>query len=73
MKLSGQFQTSLFFSYKKLFDTQKRKSNQNQLTKQKQANKKQSRQQVFARTKTSKRMKVVCFGFCCFFTLKIFS
>ena len=52
---------------------QKHKPNQNQLTKQKQANKKQQRQQVFARTKTSKSLKVVCFAFWCFVTLKVFS
>ena len=38
MRLSGQFHC-LFF-YEKILNAQKRKSNQNQLTKQKQANKK---------------------------------
>ena len=46
-------------------NAQIRKSNQNQLTKQKQANKKQQRQQFFERTKASKRVKVVCFAFLC--------
>ena len=41
MRLSGQFQAGLFFFYEKILSTQKRKLNQNQLTKQKQANKKQ--------------------------------
>ena len=37
----------IFFFYKKILNAQKRKSNQNQLTKQKQANKKQQIQQAF--------------------------
>ena len=41
----GLFQASLFF-YEKILNAQKRKSNKNQLTKQKQTNKKQQRQQV---------------------------
>ena len=46
MRLSGQFLAYLFFFiYKKILSSQKRKSNQNQLTKQKQPNKKQQRQQ----------------------------
>ena len=49
MRLSGQFLAYLFFFvYKKILSSQKRKSNQNQLTKQKQPNKKQQRQQFFA-------------------------
>ena len=61
MRLLGQFQASFFvFFYEKILNAQIRKSNQNQLTKQKQANKKQQR-----RTKASKRMKVVCFEFLC--------
>ena len=48
--------SSLFsFFYERILNAQKRKSNQNQLTKQKQANKKQQRQQFFACTKTFKR------------------
>ena len=47
---------------------QKRKSNQNQLTKQKQTNKKHQRRQVFMCTKTSTMVKVFCFAFWCFFT-----
>ena len=66
MKLLGQFQASLFL-YEKILNAQKRKSNQNQLTKKKQANKKQQRQEVFARKKTSKKVKVVYFAFWCFF------
>ena len=37
----------LFFFYKKILNAQKYKLSQNQLTKQKQANKKQQRQQFF--------------------------
>ena len=48
MRLSGQFQASLiFFFYQKILNAQKRKSNLNQLAKQKQANKKQQRQRFF--------------------------
>ena len=36
------------FYYEKILNAQKRKSNQNQPTKQKQANTKQQRQQIFA-------------------------
>ena len=64
---------SVYFFYKKILNAQKRKSNQNQLTKQKQANKKQQRQHVFGRKKTSKTVDDFCFAFLCFFTLKIFS
>ena len=46
MRLSGRFQVYLFLFYEKILNTQKRKSNQNQLTKQKQANKKQQKQQL---------------------------
>ena len=45
MRLSGQFQACFFFFYEKILNAQKRKSNQNQPTKQKQANKNQQRQQ----------------------------
>ena len=55
MTLLGHFQANLFF-YEKFLNAQKRKSNQNQLTKQKQANKKQQKQQVFGGTETSKRL-----------------
>ena len=71
MRLSGQFQSCLFiclFFYEKFLNIQKRKSNQNQLTKQKQTNKKHQRRQVFMCTKTSTMVKVVCFAFWCFFT-----
>ena len=65
--------SSKFIFLRKDFECKKRKSNQKQLTKQKQAKKtKQKRQQVFACTKIAKRVKVVCFGFWCFFMLKIF-
>ena len=55
MTLLGHFQANSFF-YEKILNAQKRKSNQNQLTKQKQANKKQQKQQVFGGTETSKRL-----------------
>ena len=44
MRLSGQFSPCLSFFYEKFLSTESRKSNQNQPTKQKQANKKQQRQ-----------------------------
>ena len=65
--------SSKFIFLRKDFECKKCKSNQKQLTKQKEAKKtKQKRQQVFACTKIAKRVKVVCFGFWCFFMLKIF-
>ena len=63
MRLLGQFQANFFFFLKKILNPQKLKSNQNQLTKYKQVNKKQQRQKVFACTKTSKRVKVAFFCF----------
>ena len=56
-----------FFCYKKISATQKHVASKNQLTKQKQASTKQQRQQFFACSKTSKRVKVVCFAVWCFF------
>ena len=47
MRLSGQFQTSLFFN-EMISRVQKRKPNLIQATKQKQTNKKQQRKQFFA-------------------------
>ena len=47
MRLSGQFQTSLFFN-EMISRVQKRKPNLIQATKQKQTNKKQQREQFFA-------------------------
>ena len=52
---------SIFF-YEKILSAQKRKSSKNQLTKQKQVNKKQQRLQFFGH-KTSKRRNIVCFAF----------
>ena len=72
MRLLRQFQAFFFFFYKKILCIQKCESNQNQPTKQKQAQTKELRQQFFARTKTSKRVKVICFGFWYFFACKIF-
>ena len=70
MRLSRQFQASFFlfflFVFFLILNAQKRKSNQNQLTKQKQGWKKQQSQQVFARAKTSKRVKNIYFAFWCF-------
>ena len=71
MRLSRQFQASffffvVFFVFFLILNAQKRKSNQNQLTKQKQGRKKQQSQQVFARAKTSKRVKTIYFAFWCF-------
>ena len=61
MRLSGQFQASLFtfFLQKDVFLSV---TSKNQVTKQKQANTKQQRQQIFVRTKNSKRVKIVCFA-----------
>ena len=64
--LSSQF----IVSYEKILSAGKRKSSQNQPTKQKPVNKKQQSQQLFARTKTSKRVEIVCFGFWCFLYAK---
>ena len=72
MRLSGQILSLFTFFYEKILSVQK-PTNKNQLTKQKQANKKQQRQQFCARTKTSKRGKIVYLRFGAFFTLKIFS
>ena len=58
MRLSKQLWACLFF-YEKILSEKKRKSSKNQLTKPKSANKKQQRQQFFAHTKTSKRVKIV--------------
>ena len=49
MKLSGQFQVCLDFFEEKILRAQKYATNENQLTKQKQANTKQRRQQFFTR------------------------
>ena len=54
--------TILSLFYEKILNAQKRKSNQNQLTKQKQVNKKQQTQQ-FLCTKTSKKEKIVYLAF----------
>ena len=72
MRLLRQFQAFFFFFFKKILCIQKCESNQNQPTKQKQAQTKELRQQFFTRTKTSKRVKVICFGFWYFFACKIF-
>ena len=56
MRLSGQFQVCFFF-YKKISCAKKHKQTTNKTT---------QRQQVFAYTKTSKWVKVVCFAFWCF-------
>ena len=63
MRLSGQFQASLFFT--KGFQTHKNinQINQSQLTKQKQINTEQQRQQFLALTKTSKSVEIVRFAF----------
>ena len=50
------------FFYENVLSAQKRKSRKNQLTKQKQANKKQRRQRFFL-TKTSNRGETVYFAF----------
>ena len=49
--------------HEKILNTQKRKSNQNQLTKQKQISTEQQRQQFLALTKTSKSVEIVRFAF----------
>ena len=63
----------VYFFYEKILSVQKHFTSKNQLTKQKQAKKKQQRQQFCARTKTSKRGKIVYLRFGAFITLKIFS
>ena len=54
--------TILSLFYEKILNAQKRKSNQNQLTKQKQVNKKQQTPQ-FLCTKTYKKGKIVYLAF----------
>ena len=49
--------------HEKILNAQKRKSNQNQPTKQKQINTEQQRQQSHALTKTSKSVEIVRFAF----------
>ena len=61
MRLSRQFQASLFF-YEKISRAQKHKSSQNQPAKQKQANKNKKGNNLSHR-KTSERVKIICFAF----------
>ena len=74
LRFSGQFLGLFiyFFFCEKILNEQKRKSNKNQLTKQKNEQK-TTKATIFAHTKTLKRIKIVCFAFWFFFTLKIFS
>ena len=67
MSLSGQFQACFFFFffYEKMSSTQKHKLSKNQLTKNNKGN-------GLLRTETSKRGKIVCFAFWCFFYTQIF-
>ena len=58
----------IFFFLRKDFERHKHVTSKNQVTKQKWANKKQQRQQFFASTKISKRVKIICFLFWCFFS-----
>ena len=66
MRLSGQFQACFFFFfYQKISSTQKHKLSKNQLSKNNKGN-------GLLRTETSKRGKIVCFAFWCFFYAQIF-
>ena len=70
MRLLRQFQASLFF-YENISSAQKHVTSKSQVTKQKQANKKQQRQQ-FSLAKTSKKTKIDYFSFWCFFYARNF-
>ena len=55
--------STIFVFGENILNARKRKSNQNQLTRQKSGNTKKQRQQIFARKKTSKRVKIVYLHF----------
>ena len=67
MRLSGQFKVCLFFFLfvflRKDFEHKKRKSSQNQPTKQKQVNKEQQRQQFFCVQTLLREGKLFFYGF----------
>ena len=67
MRLSRQFQ---FFSRKKL-SVKKHVTSKSELTKQKQANKKQTKAIVFRAHKNFSEEKIVYFAFWCFFLKKL--
>ena len=60
--ISGQFN----FFLRKDFERTRTRINQNQPTKTKKSKQKTTKKMVFARTKTSKKVEIVCFGFWCF-------
>ena len=71
--ISIQSNSFLFSKKKKILSAQKRKSNQNQPTKQKWAKKKENNKgNSFSGTKTSKKVKIVSFALCCFLCSKSF-
>ena len=69
MRLSGQFSTYLFF-LRKLLQHKKRITSKKKLTKQKQANIKQQKQQFFCAQKVHKRGKLLVLRF--FYDAKFF-
>ena len=72
MKLLGQFQASLFFFYEKILNAQKRKSNQNHLTKKNKRTKNNKGKKFLRAEKLLRRSKLFPLLFGAFFTLKIF-
>ena len=62
--ISSQF--NFFFFCEKISGVQKRKSTKTNQRKLKKANEKQKKKTVFLRTKTSKKVEIICFGFWCF-------
>lgn len=62
MRLSGQRQSFL----RNNFEHTKAQFKQKSTNKTKRSEHKQQKKQFFARAKSSKRMKIVCFAFCCF-------
>ena len=69
MRLSGQFQVCLLsFFYRKVLNAQKHVATKKTTNKTKTSEQKKNKDIIFlARTKTSKRVKIVCCAFWCFF------
>ena len=68
LRLSGQFQVCLLsFFYRKVLNAQKHVTTKKTTNKTKTSEQKNQRHYFLARTKTSKRVKIVCCAFWCFF------
>ena len=68
--ISSQFN---FFFLRKDFERTKTQINQNQPTKTKKSERKTTKKTVFLRTKTSKKVEIIFFGFWCFLHTQNFS